>query len=97
MAIEDKYKDCPGHPRCCWDVDNTSKSEVAALMQQISAEYSAAHAALHGPACVASHQAITARMERVATYCTTLQNIVGEEQGTVLTMQAMEAAPDPQL
>ena len=64
-------------------------------MAAISEEYSAAHAALHGPACVARHRIITGHMERMAAYGTTLQAVAGAEAGAKLLMQAMEAAPDP--
>ena len=47
------------------DVDG-SKSEVAQLMRQIDLEYQAAQRGLYGFAVVASHELITARMERGA-------------------------------
>lgn len=95
MGIEDRCPDCPGHPRCCWDRgDRTPKSEVATLMARISAEYAAALSAMNGPACVAQHRTITARMEGIERARQALQNEVGLAQSVELTMQAMENAPE---
>ena len=45
---------------------STSKSELAQLMQQIDEQNAAGRLGLYGPAIVATHASITARMERGA-------------------------------
>lgn len=56
-----------------------NQSEVAQLLQQIEQEYFAGNQGLHGLAVVASHEAITARMERVGQLYERLRECVGDE------------------
>ncbi len=55
-------------------------SEVARLLSQISAEYEAAQRGLTGLAYgTATHEFITARMERMGQLHTQLQSLVGDQ------------------
>ncbi|HLZ55483.1 MAG TPA: hypothetical protein VKR06_00935 [Ktedonosporobacter sp.] len=69
-----------------------SHSEVARLMQQISDEHNAAYLALHGVAAVASHQAITARMENIGKCQEQLVALVGPQKAVELTIIALGSA-----
>lgn len=56
-----------------------NRSEVARLLEQISAEYEAAYSGLHGLAYGTSkHDFITARMENMGHLHSQLQEIVGD-------------------
>ena len=58
---------------------DTNRSEVARLLEQISAEYEAAQRGLNGFAYGSSkHDFITARMENVGRLHNELQAIVGD-------------------
>jgi len=59
-------------------------------MQQITDEQEAAHLALHGAAVVASHETITARMERIGECQERLTELVGAHEATKLTLQALD-------
>src|SRR5579859_4463875 len=67
-----------------------ANSEVARLMRQIAEEQEAAHLALHGVAVVAPHEAITARMERIGKCQERLTELVGAQEATKLTIQALD-------
>ena len=59
-------------------------SEVMCLLRQIEMEYEAAQRGLTGVASVASHQFITARVERIARCHLALVQRVGAQEATRL-------------
>jgi len=70
-----------------------SESEVARLMRQIEAEYTAAERGLHGLALgTGQHTFITQRMENMEGCRKQLAVLVGDQRATELTVQAIEAA-----
>jgi hypothetical protein len=70
-----------------------NQSEVARLRAQMEAEAQAARWALGGIALgVAKHQFITQRMERMGMLHEELNELLGEEEGTRLLIQAMQGA-----
>jgi hypothetical protein len=70
-----------------------SKSEVAQLMQQIAAEYTAAQAGMSGLALgTAQHKFITARMENIGRCQEQLSALVGKEQAVKIVVEAIEHA-----
>ena len=72
----------------------THVSEVAAIREQIAAEYTAAKLGLQGlNAGTSYHQFITARQERVAVLHEELHKLVGD-QATALVDETVEALPD---
>ena len=67
------------------------RSEVARLMQQISAANEAAYQALYGLAQgTAQHAFITARMERMGECHEQLVELVGEREAALLVCQALD-------
>jgi hypothetical protein len=71
----------------------TNKSQVAALLNQITNEYIAAQRGLTGLAISATHEAINARMEHIGKLHEDLHGIVGDEAGT-LVVECLEAIPE---
>ena len=70
-----------------------AESEVARLMQQISAEYAAAKAGLCGLALgTAQHTFITTRLENIGRYQEQLGVLVGKEQAVKLVVETIEHA-----
>ena len=69
-------------------------SEVAWLREQIELQYQGAANGLYGYGEVASHEAITRKMERVAIYGGRLQELVGREEGIKMTIEAMNRASE---
>ncbi len=61
-----------------------SKSEVARLREQIALEYEAAQRGLSGMAMTASHQFITARMERMWEQLQELSLLVGATEACAI-------------
>lgn len=58
----------------------TSKSEVARILTQITAEYESAQRGLTGLALGTSrHDFITKRMENMSTLCTELHTLIGDD------------------
>ena|SRR5436305_4127271 len=69
-------------------------SEIAAIREQIAAEYTAAKLGLQGlNAGTSYHQFITARQERIAVLHEELQDLVGD-QAMALVDETVEALPD---
>jgi hypothetical protein len=69
-----------------------NQSEVARLKAQIESEVQAAQWALYGVALgAAQHQFITRRMERMGVLHEELSELVGEEEGARLLVQAMQS------
>lgn len=70
----------------------TNNSEVARLMQSITAEYEAAQNAMHGFASgTARHSFITARMERMNALKDELATQIGDSgEAMALLCQALE-------
>ena len=68
-----------------------ARSEVAQLRQRIEEEYTAAQRALYGPAMVAKHEFITARMEGVHRAHEELKSIVGEEEAIQLVVFILDS------
>lgn len=62
-------------------------SEVARLMQQIELECEAMKRAMEGFAIVASHQAITARYDRLGRQQAQLEKYVGAEEANRLVYE----------
>ncbi len=67
-----------------------TKNEVARLRNRIALEYQAAMRAMHDPAIVMPHQFITKRMELISDLQEQLVPLVGAQQATRLTWEAME-------
>jgi hypothetical protein len=66
-------------------------SDVARLLAQIQAEYESAVHGLSGVACgTATHQFITARMERMGNLHRELEHLIGEEEAIGLFVQTLE-------
>jgi hypothetical protein len=72
--------------------DESNKSEVARIRAQIAAESQAAWQAMHGPAIVAQHQIITARLERIGMLHEQLQEI--DEGATQFLVDTLQASAD---
>ena len=72
-----------------------ANSEVSRLLSQIELEYEAAQQGLHGIAVTASHQFITARMERIAECYALLVKQVGEQTAANLVVQQEMHRADP--
>jgi 3-methyladenine DNA glycosylase AlkD len=70
-------------------------SEVRRLLSQIESEYESAQQGLHGIATTASHQFITARMERIAECYALLVKQVGEQAAASLVAQQDACSTDP--
>jgi hypothetical protein len=68
----------------------SNQSEVACLRTRIMLEYQAAMRAIHDPAIVAPHQFITKRMELISDLQEQLVPLVGAQQATRVTWEAME-------
>ena len=68
-----------------------SQSEVARLREQITLEYEAAQRGLSGLALTASHQFITARMERMWEHLQELTQLVGADEACAIVFG--EAVP----
>lgn len=67
------------------------RSEVARLMQQISAANEAAYQALYGLAQgIAQHAFITARMERMGECHEQLIELVGEHEAALLVCRTLD-------
>ena len=70
-----------------------AESEVMRLMQQITAEYTAAKAGLSGLALgTAQHTFITARLENIGRCQEQLSALVGKEQAVKLVVETIEHA-----
>jgi len=66
-------------------------STVAQLKEQIDAEAEAAQLALYGPAQgLATHQFITARMERMGMLHKKLKILIGDTEADQILISAME-------
>ena len=72
---------------------STNQSEVARLLSQIEAEYSAATRGFTGYAESAKHAAITARMEQMGRLHANLRAIVGDE-AIKLIAERIESIPE---
>jgi hypothetical protein len=73
----------------------TNKSEVARMMQQITAEYEAARRGLNGFAEGSSrHKFVTKRMENNGQLHENQTTLVGPEQATICMTQALEQAKE---
>lgn len=71
------------------------KSEVARLMQQITAEYESAQHGLHGLSQGTAHHAfITQKMENMSACHEALKGLVGEQEAIKILAQALEQASD---
>ena len=68
------------------------KSEVARLRERIAAEYEAAQRGLSGTAMTASHQFITARMERMWEHLQELTQLVGATEACAIVFGEAQAA-----
>lgn len=69
-----------------------SQSEVARLREQIALEYEAAQRGLSGLAMTASHQFITAWMERMWEHLQELTKLVGADEACALAFGEAEGA-----
>lgn len=67
-----------------------NQSEVARLLDQIEATYTAARRGLVGFAESAKHQAITAKMEHMARIHEQLKTLVGEDEAAQLLIERLE-------
>jgi hypothetical protein len=72
--------------------DENNKSEVARIRAQIAAESQAAWQAMHGPAIMARHELITARMERMGMLYEELSRI--DEGATQFLVDTLQASAD---
>ena len=72
-----------------------NQSEVARLRTQLDLEYTAMMRALTGPALVAQHEMITARMERMGDYHEQLVGLIGERKAAEYLVQALEGPGQP--
>lgn len=101
MTYPGQCDDCPGRssPLCCWEHHHPSKnnSEVARLMQSITAEYEAAQNAMHGFASgTAQHSFINARMERMDTLRCELAREVGDSEAMTIICNALLGSEEAQ-
>jgi len=65
-------------------------SDIARLLQRIADEYSAATSGLTGLASgAATHQFITARMERMHTCQSALKDLVGEQEASKMMNETL--------
>jgi tRNA C32,U32 (ribose-2'-O)-methylase TrmJ len=69
-----------------------SQSEVVRLREQITWEYEAAQRGLSGTAITASHQFITAHMERMWEHLQELTQLVGAAEACALVFGEAETA-----
>jgi hypothetical protein len=69
-----------------------NQSEVAKLLESITASYEAAHLALYAPAIVSKHEFITKRMEHIQEAHVALQGLLGSEQAGKLVATTLDAA-----
>jgi hypothetical protein len=72
-----------------------SKSEVAATIASIAAEYHACTLGLEGVAIVARHEIITARMERLEVARIALVEQLGAEVAMPLIIEAIDKGGKP--
>jgi hypothetical protein len=76
-------------------MNNTST--IAQIKEQIDAEAQAAQLALYGPAQgLATHQFITARMERMGMLHKKLKKLIGDIEADHILISAMEQRSTPQ-
>jgi hypothetical protein len=68
----------------------SNQSEVACLRTRIMLEYQAAMRAMHDPAMVTPHSSITKRMELISDLQEQLISLVGAQQATRVTWEALE-------
>ena len=68
----------------------SNQSEVACLRTRIMLEYQAAMRAMHDSALTAPHLFITKRMETISDLQEQLVPLVGAQQATRVTWEAME-------
>jgi hypothetical protein len=71
-------------------MNETNKSEVARLLENIRLSYESAHLALHGPAIVGRHEIITRKMENMQHDHAKLQTIVGEQEAGKLVAETLD-------
>lgn len=72
------------------------RSEVARLLNQISAEYEAAQRGLSGLAAgVSQHEFITRKMENMGQYHQELQELVGETPAIAMIAERLAALSQP--
>jgi hypothetical protein len=71
-----------------------NNSEVARLMAEIEAEYTAAMRGLNGYAMTSEHELITRRVENMGEIHKKLQALVGDK-AIAYVAQAIEAADSP--
>lgn len=69
-------------------------SEVARLRREIALSYEAAARVFESPGIIAPHSFITARMERISDIEAQLVDLVGADEATRLTIEAMRGAGD---
>ena len=76
-------------------IEQEYKSEVARLMQQITAEYESAQHSLHGLSQgTAQHAFITQKMENMSACHEALKGLVGEREAIKILAQALDQASD---
>lgn len=71
-------------------MEDEMTSEVAALRQQIAAEYESAAIGLHGLASVARHEFITAKYHRMSELHEQLVDHVGEDEAIAIVAEITE-------
>jgi len=72
-------------------MEDTCKSEVACLLEEIKQQHAAAERGLSGLAQgTARHKFISARMERIGQIHEELQRLVGPEQATLLVTETVQ-------
>ncbi len=72
-------------------MEDTCKSEVTCLLEQIKQQHEAAERGLSGLAQgTARHKFISARMERIGQIHEELQRLVGPEQATQLVTETLQ-------
>ena len=73
-------------------MEDTCKSEIACLLEQIKQQQEAAERGLSGLAQgTARHKFISAKMERIGQIHEELQRLVGPEQATELVTETLQA------
>jgi hypothetical protein len=69
-------------------------SEIARIRQQIAAEYDAACRGLEGPAIIARHEFIAARMDTMGRSYNELTELLGEQEAIRVVAETIWPAAD---
>jgi hypothetical protein len=77
-------------------MNNTNKSEVARLLEEIRLSYESAYVAMHGPAIVAKHEFISKKLENMQHSHAQLQTIVGEHEAIKLVAETLDTVGEVQ-